>query len=93
MAAVADDEIPTFDAWRTPDGRQLTFFCPHCRHWHYHGGGIGEFGSGDGHREAHCVESDALQHSGYLIREVGTISRAVTSQYRPRRGYNSPQLR
>ena len=36
-------------------------YCQHCEKWHHHGSGIG-------HREAHCTNSDSPYHkTGYNI--------------------------
>jgi hypothetical protein len=47
----------------TPTGRQLQFYCPHCRDWHRHG-------LGDGYRIAHCHKRDSpllARGSIYLV--------------------------
>ena len=73
----------------TVDGVRLTFWCPHCHDWHYHGASGPEFGAGDGHRVEHCLEPDTLFSGGYEIREVGPVTAEIVRQHR---GKNTPRI-
>lgn len=63
-------EPPVLPAHRTPGGGQLAVFCDDCGRFHYHGSISAEFGSGDGHRLAHCAGDGPLRQTGYILREV-----------------------
>ncbi len=87
-ARVRTDDIPTLPAYRTADGSQLRVWCDYCPArsnsrrrgcWHYHGCGP-EFGSGDGHRVAHCWVADSpYRQTGYILREVAEAARRVAT--------------
>ena len=67
---------PVLNALRTANGVQLVIFCDHCRRWHRHGAVGPEFGRGDGHRTAHCIDKRSpYKHTGYVLREVGPLTR------------------
>lgn len=46
-------KLPTIKCFPWSGGRQMTFWCPFCESWHYHG-------QPNGHRVAHC--SDTVTH-------------------------------
>jgi hypothetical protein len=56
--------IPTIAATLTKSGRQLTFYCKHCRCWHFHSAGD----DAAGHRVAHCWrENSPYKDTGYYL--------------------------
>jgi hypothetical protein len=67
-------EPPTFAAFRTADGIQLAFWCDWCERLHYHGACGPEWGEGNGHRGAHCIDpASPYRRTGYFIREVTRV--------------------
>ena len=44
----------------TQTGKQLEFYCPHCKQMHRHG-------NGGGHRVSHCIKQDSPLRRGYYI--------------------------
>lgn len=84
---------PILPAYR--DGTTLLVWCAHERKWHTHGLGNGRaFGTGDGHRVAHCsCHGSPLYDRGYVIQEVGEMTPAIRRSARPTRGYECPTCR
>ena len=39
----------------------MTFWCPFCKHQHFHG-------EGEGHRSAHCSEDSPFDKTGYILK-------------------------
>jgi hypothetical protein len=88
---------PVLPAYRLPDNIHLVVFCPDCRLWHWHGAGDHP-GDSDGHRVAHCPDkyladprrllfvpnNGGLQNTGYILREVGWLTREIRDQHEPR---------
>ena len=64
------DGTPVLPAYRL--GSQLHVWCTEERTWHYHGSTFGTFGSGDGHRVAHCT--NPRNANGYVLHEVGELT-------------------
>jgi hypothetical protein len=57
--------IPTIKATPTKSGRQLEFYCVHCRTKHFHGVGDDD---GAGHRAAHCWWAGSpYMETGYTL--------------------------
>jgi hypothetical protein len=59
MENQAKEKPPTIEV-QLKNG-QYIFWCPHCRAKHYHG-------AGDGHRTAHCTNSNSpYRKTGYYV--------------------------
>jgi hypothetical protein len=75
--------IPEVDGWWDPgDPTYLGVWCEHEGIWHWHG-------RGDGHVTSHCgCPKSPLYSRGYIIREVGPLTREVERSHRraPGRG-------
>lgn len=56
-------KLPIIEAVKNKIGGQLTFWCVHCRCWHFHG-------IGDGPRTAHCFRQHGPYQDGYYLKEV-----------------------
>lgn len=73
---------PTLNAYRDGDGLYLMVWCSHELRWHRHGSACACdddpcscFGSGDGHRSAHCTcRASPYRNTGYVLREVGELT-------------------
>lgn len=71
------------------DGRQLRFWCIHCRCWHFHGRGGAdaryEEGRGGmaGDRSAHCfVDNSPFLQNGIILHVVGKFSDTLKKQHK-----------
>lgn len=54
-------DIPTVKAKPTPGGTQWTFYCVHCKRYHFHS-------VGPGHVVAHCwVDNSPYLKTGYIL--------------------------
>lgn len=76
--------IPVVEAYLTKAGDQLTFYCPYCKRWHFHG-------PMEGNRGPHCyVEDVPWRWTGYWLKYVGIltseIKKNVPKAYRKPRG-------
>lgn len=73
---------PVLPALRTSDDRQLAIWCKYCRRCHLHGTGGEPRGEGGGHRVAHCHNGNSdYQHTGYILKEVGMLTRENVYRY------------
>jgi hypothetical protein len=98
MPITDTDSETTLAAYRTTRAQhihtQLVLFCPNCLAWHFHSGRRNEKGAGDGYRKAHCSSSfkygepamPSILETGYILREVGEITREIVARYLCRRG-------
>jgi hypothetical protein len=88
-AELAEDSppAPVLAAYRFSRDRRvnLIVFCRYCETWHFHGAGERPSG-GDGHRVAHCHEEwSPYRKSGYILREVGPVTKEIRRDLRRRR--------
>src|SRR4051812_36664433 len=57
---------------------RLAAWCPMCQAEHFHGGVSNDFGAGDGHRVAHCLNGSGFEpRNGYILREVDETEDAI----------------
>jgi hypothetical protein len=79
-------QTPVLPAYRSAGGHQLWAWCDHEQRWHYHGAVGPAPGSGDGDRAAHCAcPCSPLWRTGYVLREVGPLTREISRRHRPSR--------